>query len=297
MALTSVETYHNPDNEAAVVQLLQQYEDSALIVAGGTFLHGLAARGLLSGVEALIDIQNLDLSYITANSDGVVIGATTRFAQLEEDGSVGQQPWLGAVKDAIGYPPVQIMNAATVGGSIAASCPFFDLPTSFLALDGAVRAHGPGGSRDIPMEAFFAGLFENCLAPDEFVTAITLPQPAAGSARRIHQAGDQCQRPCHSQCCRRADPGRFEHMQPGQGICRRGDRRNPGQGRLRRAGAGRRRSRRRDHRQGSGSGKIRCGPHLGPPGVCGIPCGDDPGAGGQGDTQGARPRRMKGEDE
>ena len=61
MALTSVETYHNPDNEAAVVQLLQKYEDSALIVAGGTFLHGLAARGLLSGVEALIDIQNLDL--------------------------------------------------------------------------------------------------------------------------------------------------------------------------------------------------------------------------------------------
>ena len=182
MALTSVETYHNPENKAAVVQLLQQYEDSALIVAGGTFLHGLAARGLLSGVEALIDIRNLDLNYITANSGGVVIGATARFAQLEEDESIGQQPWLGAVKDAISYPPVQIMNAATVGGSIAASCPFFDLPTGFLALDGAVRAHGPGGSRDIPMEAFFAGLFENCLAPDEFVTAITLPQPAPDSA-------------------------------------------------------------------------------------------------------------------
>lgn len=182
MALTSVETYHNPENEAAVVQLLQKYEDSALIVAGGTFLHGLAARGLLSGVEALIDIQNLELNYITTNSDGVVIGATTRFVQLEENESIGQEPWLGAVKDAISYPPVQIMNAATVGGSIAASCPFFDLPTSFLALDGAVRAHGPGGSRDIPMEAFFAGLFENCLAPDEFVTAITLPQPALDSA-------------------------------------------------------------------------------------------------------------------
>ena len=182
MALTSVETYHNPENEAAVVQLLQKYEDSALIVAGGTFLHGLAARGLLSGVEALIDIRNLDLNYITTNSNGVVIGATTRFAQLEENESIGQQPWLGAVKDAISYPPVQIMNSATVGGSIAAACPFFDLPTGFLALGGAVRAHGPGGSRDIPMEAFFAGLFENCLAPDEFVTAITLPQPAAGSA-------------------------------------------------------------------------------------------------------------------
>ena len=182
MALSSVETYHSPENEAAVVQLLQKYEDSALIVAGGTFLHGLAARGLLTGVEALIDIQELGLDYIRINSDGAVIGAAARFLQLEQDESVRQQPWLGAVRDAISYPPVQIMNAATVGGSIAASCPFFDLPTSFLALDGAVRAHGPGGNRDIPMEAFFTGLFENCLAPDEFVTEITLPTPAPDSA-------------------------------------------------------------------------------------------------------------------
>ena len=182
MALSSVNTYLSPENETAVVQLLQKYEDSALIVAGGTFLHGLAARGLLTGIEALIDIQNAGLDYFTANSEGIAIGAVTRFLQLEQNDNVQQQPWLGAVKDALDYPPVQIMNSATVGGSIAAACPFFDLPVSFLALDGAVRAHGPDGSRDIPMEAFFSGLFENCLAPDEFVTAITLPQPAANSA-------------------------------------------------------------------------------------------------------------------
>ena len=181
MALSSVETYLSPDNEAAVVELLQQYEDSALIVAGGTFLHGLAARGLLAGIEALIDIQHTGLDYIRAGSEGIVIGAAARFLQLEQDETIQRQPGLGAIKDAISYPPVQIMNAATVGGSIAASCPFFDLPTSFLALDGAVRAHGPGGNRDIPMEAFFIGLFENCLAQDEFVTAITLPQLAPGS--------------------------------------------------------------------------------------------------------------------
>ena len=182
MALSSVKTYLSPENEADVVRLLQKYEDNALIVAGGTFLHGLAARGLLSGIETLIDIQHTGLDYVTVNPDGVVIGAAARFLQMEQNESIRQQPWLGAVKDAISYPPVQIMNSATAGGSIAASCPFFDLPVSFLALDGTVRSHGPDGSRDIPMEAFFTGLFENCLAPDEFVTAITLPQPAADSA-------------------------------------------------------------------------------------------------------------------
>ena len=182
MALTSVEAFHSPADKASVVQLLQKHEDNALIVAGGTFLHGLASRGLLTGIEVLIDIQNSGLDNITINTDNVVIGATTRFAQLETSREIAQEAWLGAVKDAIAYPPIQIMNSATVGGSIASSCPFFDLPTSFLALNGAAQAHGPDGSRDIPLEEFFSGLFENSLAPAEFVTAIRLPQPPANSA-------------------------------------------------------------------------------------------------------------------
>ena len=182
MALTSVEAFHSPTDISAVVQLLQRHEDSALIIAGGTFLHGLASRGLLTGIEALIDIQNLGLDDVSVGNDNVVIGATTRLAQLEANAAIRSEAWLGAVKDAVTYPPVQIMNSATVGGSVASACPLFDLPTSFLALDGVVQAHGPEGSRDIPLEAFFSGLFENSLAPAEFVTAISLPRAPSNSA-------------------------------------------------------------------------------------------------------------------
>ena len=182
MALTSVESFHSPTDIPTVVQLLQRHEDSALIIAGGTFLHGLASRGLLTGIEALIDIQNLGLDDVSVGNDNVVIGATTRLAQLEANAAIRSEAWLGAVKDAVTYPPVQIMNSATVGGSVASACPLFDLPTSFLALDGVVQAHGPEGSRDIPLEAFFSGLFENSLAPAEFVTAISLPRAPSNSA-------------------------------------------------------------------------------------------------------------------
>ena len=182
MALTSVEAFHSPTDISAVVQLLQRHEDSALIIAGGTFLHGLASRGLLTGIEALIDIQNLGLDNVSVGNDNVVIGATTRLAQLEANAAIRSEAWLGAVKDAVTYPPVQIMNSATVGGSVASACPLFDLPTGFLALDGVVQAHGPEGNRDIPLESFFAGLFENSLAPAEFVTAISLPRAPSNSA-------------------------------------------------------------------------------------------------------------------
>ena len=182
MALTGVASFHSPTDAAAVVQLLQRHEDGALLVAGGTFLHGLAARGLLTGIEALIDIQGLGLDNIASDPDNLVIGATTRLAQLAASEQIQREAWLGAVKDAIHYPPVQIMNAATVGGSVASACPLFDLPTGFLALNGVVQAHGPDGGRDIPLEAFFSGLFENGLAPAEFVTAVRLPVPPPNSA-------------------------------------------------------------------------------------------------------------------
>ena len=182
MALTSVESFYSPTDISAVVKLLQRHEDNALIVAGGTFLHGLASRGLLTGVGALIGIQGLGLDSISVNRDNVVIGATTRLAQVEASAVIRQEAWLGAVKDAISYPPVQIMNSATVGGSIASACPLFDLPTSFLALGGVVQAQGAAGSRDIPLEVFSPGLFENSLAPAEFVTALSLSRPPSNSA-------------------------------------------------------------------------------------------------------------------
>jgi len=181
VALTSVQSFYSPEDNKAVVALLDKHEDSALIVAGGTFLHGLVSRGLLSGIEVLINIQKLGLNKITFSKDKVDIGATTKFAQLQACKEVQEQAWLGAIKDALEYPPVQIMNSATVGGSIASSCPFFDLPTSFLALDGSVQAYGAGGDRNIPMQEFFAGLFENSLSSNEFVTGISAPVPG-GSA-------------------------------------------------------------------------------------------------------------------
>jgi CO/xanthine dehydrogenase FAD-binding subunit len=178
VALTSVQSFYSPEDSKAVIELLDKHEDSALIVAGGTFLHGLVSRGLLSGIEALISIQKLGLNKIDVGSDSISIGATTLLGQLKNCPEIKEQAWLGAIKDAMEYPPVQIMNSGTVGGSISSSCPFFDFPVSLLALDGTVQAEGAGGVRDIALNDFFAGLFENSLASNEFVSSVRIPVPA-----------------------------------------------------------------------------------------------------------------------
>ena len=176
MSLTSVKEYFTPDGKKEALELLDKYGDSALIVAGGSFVHGLDARDLLYGIDVLIDIQNLGLNEITLDSAGLSIGAMVTFTELQRVNEVQGSAALGAVRDALKYPPVQIRNVATVGGNIASACPYFDLPTAIMSLDGVVQAQGPEGSREIALEAFFSGLFQNSLEAGEFVTGLFLPR-------------------------------------------------------------------------------------------------------------------------
>jgi len=140
VSLTTLENYFLPGSGGEVVELLQEHGERAMILAGGSFVHGLAARDLLPGIDIFIDIQNLGLTNIVVSPDGLKIGAMARLAELARVPEVQNDPGWGAIKDALRYPPVQIMNAATVGGNIAAVCPYFDLPTACLALSGKVSA-------------------------------------------------------------------------------------------------------------------------------------------------------------
>lgn len=176
MSLTSLKEYFAPKDEAELLALLERYHRSALIVAGGSFVHGLDARGLLLGVEALIDIRNLGLKEVTSDSEGMSIGAMVTFTELQKLEEVQNSAALGAVRDALNHPPLQIRNVATIGGNIAAACPYFDLPTALMSLDAVVKVRGPDGQRDLDLQQMMVGLFQNALEPNELVTGLFLPK-------------------------------------------------------------------------------------------------------------------------
>jgi len=182
VSLTSVTGYFTPEDNEEVLGLLQKYGDGAMIVAGGSFVHGLDARDLLNGIEALIDIRRLGLNQVSSDSEGLTVGATVTFSELQQITEIRDSAAFGAVMDALNYPPTQIRNVATVGGNIAAACPYFDLPTALMAVGAIVTAQGPGGPREIGLQDFFAGLFENTLEDNEFLSGLYLPLPPPRSA-------------------------------------------------------------------------------------------------------------------
>ena len=182
MTLHRLQEYYLPQDGNEVVELLGKYQEGATLVAGGTFIHGLIARGLVTDVEALIDISRLGLNYVRSEQGQLKIGATTTFIQLDVSSEIRNKVPYGAIQDALEYPPPQVKNSATIGGCVSASCPFFDLPVSFLALGAVVHAHGEGNGRDIPLADFFPGLFENALEPNEFMSELSIPIPTGKSA-------------------------------------------------------------------------------------------------------------------
>ncbi len=181
MTLPDLSDYFVPEQQSELIDLLQRFGENAMIVAGGTFVRGLEARGLLPEVEALIDIGSLGLNGIATSSSGVTLGATTTLAELNQADFVQNDPTFGALKDALAYPPMQIRNVGTVGGCLAASAPLYDVPAALLVLDGTAHAMGANGERKIALTGFFTGLFENALQPDEFITELRLPAQAAGT--------------------------------------------------------------------------------------------------------------------
>jgi carbon-monoxide dehydrogenase medium subunit len=172
--------YHAPGTLADALALLDRYGDEAKVLAGGqSLLPMLKIR--LAQVGHLVDIGRIaGLDYIKEEGGVLKIGAATREAALERSDLVRRKyRILVDTADVIADPLVR--NRATVGGNLAHGDPANDHPATMLALGASVVARGPKGERTIPVDQFFKGLFTTALAPNEILTEIRIPAPAAKS--------------------------------------------------------------------------------------------------------------------
>jgi aerobic carbon-monoxide dehydrogenase medium subunit len=172
--------YHVPQTLDEAIALLARLGEGAKILAGGQSLLP-AMRFRLASPEVLVDINRLrDLSYVEERGDHLAIGALTREHQLEESPVVARSyPLLLDTARVVADPLVR--NRATVGGNLAHADPANDHPATMLAYDATIAARGPAGTRTIPIDHFFVGLFENSLQPGEVLTEIRIPKTAPGS--------------------------------------------------------------------------------------------------------------------
>jgi aerobic carbon-monoxide dehydrogenase medium subunit len=172
--------YHAPSSVDEALGLLAKHGDAAKILAGGQSLIP-AMRFRLASPDVLVDINRISgLAYVEERGDHLAIGALTREVMLEDTPIIARSyPLLHDTAMVIADPIVR--NRATVCGNIAHADPANDHPATMLAYDATVIARSPKGQREIAIDGFFTGLFENSLAKGELLTEIRIPKPGPGS--------------------------------------------------------------------------------------------------------------------
>jgi carbon-monoxide dehydrogenase medium subunit len=167
--------YQVADSVAHALDLLTEHGEDAKLLAGGhSLLPMMKVRLAQPGL--LIDIARVPgLSGISIDGDQVVIGATTRHAELASSELLrAEAPVLAYAAAQVGDP--QIRHRGTIGGSLAHSDPSADLPMTLLALGGSVEITGPSGLRTVAADDFFTGPFESAVGPDDVLTAVRVPR-------------------------------------------------------------------------------------------------------------------------
>jgi aerobic carbon-monoxide dehydrogenase medium subunit len=172
--------YHRPATVEEAVRLLASHKDDAKLLAGGHSLIPLMKLRLASP-KHVVDIRKIGgLSGVREEGGGLVIGALTTHYAVESNATLKTKcPILTEAGAMIGDP--QVRNWGTIGGSLAHADPAADWPAVILALGAELVAQGPKGKRTIKADDFFKGLMTTALGPDEMLTEIRIPAPAAGA--------------------------------------------------------------------------------------------------------------------
>jgi len=175
-------TYLKPETFQEALSMLADRKDECKIICGGQSLLIVMRQGLLV-TDYLIDIKGLkELSYINYDEkEGFKIGAATTHRTIETSEMIEQKcPVLVAVEKRLAS--IQVRNWGTIGGNLAHGDSSGDLAPTLIALDAKIKLSSAKGSRTIPLEEFYTGLFETALNKDELVVEIQIPPLRAKTA-------------------------------------------------------------------------------------------------------------------
>jgi len=179
--------YYTPDSLKEAYGLMEERKGSARYVAGGTDILVRIKQGVLRP-EALISLRHIgQLKGIYPNG-GLRLGSMALFRDMERDPLIARRyPALREAVRSLANP--QVRNVATIGGNLCNAAPSADSAPALLVMGASVTVEGPGGTRRIPLDEFFAGPGRTCMNPDEVLTEVRLSETPGRSGSAFLKVG------------------------------------------------------------------------------------------------------------
>jgi len=179
-----IETYAAPATLAEALQALATHGSDARCIAGGQSLMQ-ALRSRLVQTRCLVDLQRIaELKGITVDSNGVHIGAMTRYRDIAADTRLNGA-YQALVDAASHVGDRQVRNRGTIGGSLCWNYIAACMPPTTIGVGARLElAERDGTRRTISAEDFIGSPLETAREEGEILVLIHLPavQGKAGSA-------------------------------------------------------------------------------------------------------------------
>lgn len=167
--------YVAPTSVEEALSALAEHGDDAKVLAGGQSLLPVL-RMRLNAPEWVIDLGRIEsMRGVRDADDHLAIGAMTTHDVVAHDPLVAEHALL-LTKAVTQVADPQIRHRGTFGGALAHADPAGDLGACALALGASFVVQGPGGTRVVPADEFFVGLFETAISDDEILVEVRLPK-------------------------------------------------------------------------------------------------------------------------
>ena len=178
--------YERPETIGEAIVAMR--EDDARALAGGTDLVPQLREGRRRAAR-IVDLKHIpQMTAIGVLPDGSMsIGAAASASAVARHAAVAAG-YPAVAESALLIGGVQVQNRASLGGNICNAAPSADGVPALICHGAQVLIAGPKGTREMPVEAIFAGPGRTILGPGELMVAIRLPPvapSAAGAYRRF----------------------------------------------------------------------------------------------------------------
>jgi CO/xanthine dehydrogenase FAD-binding subunit len=166
---------------SSVEEAIEAMDSGARPVAGGTDLVVLARQGKAPLPDSIVAIHGIEaLRGITGSGGGIRLGALATHEEIFEHPVIRER--FTALADAAAIVGSHATRAqGTVGGNLMNASPAMETGGPLVCFDATVTLQSAGGTREIPVADLFAGPGQTTAEPGELLTAVDVPEPAAGT--------------------------------------------------------------------------------------------------------------------
>jgi len=171
--------YAAPSTVKEAVEILTKHGEKARPMAGGTDLL-VQIRGGKFDLDMVVDIKKIpELTKVTNNNEGLVIGSAVACHQLYDDDEISKN-YPGLIDAATLIGGIQIQSRSGFGGNLCNATPSADGIGPLIVHSAVANIQGESGARSIPVEEFCTGPGRNALGKGEMLVSLSLPNKGKG---------------------------------------------------------------------------------------------------------------------